>query len=77
MGHRDPPQLFNSPSLDRALQPKDDPFGARGVQPWMSGVGSEVSGLGQYEAAILAGEVPDSLSEASRNTKTRRLSCGF
>ena len=32
-------QFFNSPALDRALQPKDDRFGARGVRPWMSGVG--------------------------------------
>ena len=27
LGHDDPTQFFNSPALDRALQPKDDPFG--------------------------------------------------
>ena len=37
--HHDPTQSFNSPALDRALQPKDDPVWVRGVRPWMSGVG--------------------------------------
>ena len=27
LGHHDPTQFFNSPALDRAVQPNDDPFG--------------------------------------------------
>jgi hypothetical protein len=51
-----PAQFVNSPALDRALQPKDDPFG-----PWSAvmDVGSWLRnlGLGQYEALFRASEI--------------------
>src|ERR1700739_2197860 len=44
VGHHDLTWFFNGPVLDRALQPKDDPFrGPWSARTWMSGVGSKVS----------------------------------
>jgi class 3 adenylate cyclase len=51
------PQLFNSPSLDRALQPKDDPFGARGSAAMDVGDWLRSLGLGRYEAVFRASEI--------------------
>src|SRR6516225_3956580 len=56
-GHPDQTQSFNSPALDRALQPNNDPFGApwsaaMDVGGWLRGLG-----LGQYEALFRASEI--------------------
>jgi hypothetical protein len=55
--HPDQTQSFNSPALDRALQPNNDPFGApwsaaMDVGGWLRGLG-----LGQYEALFRASEI--------------------
>ena len=56
MGDHDPAQFFDSPALDRALQPNDDPFGPVGaamdVGGWLRSLG-----LGQYEALFRASEI--------------------
>src|SRR3974390_899149 len=51
------PRSSTAPALDRALQPKDDPFGApwsaaMDVGDWLRGLG-----LGQYEALFRASEI--------------------
>src|SRR5204863_4744871 len=56
LGDHDPAQFFDSPALDRPLQPRDDPFGpwsaAMDVGGWLRSLG-----LGQYEALFRASEI--------------------
>jgi hypothetical protein len=45
-----PTPVLEQPALDRALQPKDDPFGARGARTWVPAFAGTTGGA--WTAAV-------------------------